>query len=87
MSLFFPSGNIEPSNSKINISMSLFFLSRNIEPGNSCRICTYRHLARGKVSGTPVSSNYKLKLDPVGSTVRYEMMKLCTGSVKDTMRR
>ena len=22
-----------------------------------------------------------LKLDPVGSTVRYEMMKLCTGSV------
>ena len=26
------------------------------------------------------------KLDPVGSTVRYEMMKLCTGTVKDTMR-
>ena len=25
-------------------------------------------------------------LDPVGSTVRYEMMKLCTGSVQDTMR-
>ena len=24
------------------------------------------------------------KLDPVGSTVRYEMMKLCTGSVQDT---
>ena len=24
---------------------------------------------------------YNLKLDPVGSTVRYEMMKLCTGSV------
>ena len=23
----------------------------------------------------------KKKLDPVGSTVRYEMMKLCTGSV------
>ena len=23
----------------------------------------------------------KEKLDPVGSTVRYEMMKLCTGSV------
>ena len=23
----------------------------------------------------------KWKLDPVGSTVRYEMMKLCTGSV------
>ena len=23
----------------------------------------------------------QLKLDPVGSTVRYEMMKLCTGSV------
>ena len=27
------------------------------------------------------------KLDPVGSTVRYEMTKLCTGSVKDTVRR
>ena len=27
------------------------------------------------------------ELDPVGSTVLYEMMKLCTGSVKDTMRR
>ena len=27
------------------------------------------------------------ELDPVGSTVRYEMMKLCTGSVQDTMRR
>ena len=26
-------------------------------------------------------------LDPVGSTVRYEKMKLCTGSVQDTMRR
>ena len=26
------------------------------------------------------------KLDPVGSTVRYEMMKPYTGSVKDTMR-
>ena len=24
---------------------------------------------------------YLKKLDPVGSTVRYEMMKLCTGSV------
>ena len=28
-----------------------------------------------------------MKLDPVGSTVRYEMMKLCTGSVLDPMRR
>ena len=25
------------------------------------------------------------KLDPVGSTVRYEMMKLCTGSVEDIL--
>ena len=24
------------------------------------------------------------ELDPVGSTVRYEIMKLCTGSVKDS---
>ena len=28
-----------------------------------------------------------ITLDPVGSTVRYEMMKLCTWSVEDTMRR
>ena len=28
-----------------------------------------------------VQTKGKLKLDPVGSTVRYEMMKLCTGSV------
>ena len=28
-----------------------------------------------------------VELDPVGSTVRYEMMKLCTLSVKDTMSR
>ena len=27
-------------------------------------------------------SNSCEKLDPVGLTVRYEMMKLCTGSVK-----
>ena len=27
--------------------------------------------------------NGELQLDPVGSTVRYEMMKLCTGSVED----
>ena len=27
----------------------------------------------------------KKKLDPVGSTVRYEMMKLCTVPVQDTM--
>ena len=27
-----------------------------------------------------ISENIR-KLDPVGSTVRYEMMKLCTGSV------
>ena len=26
----------------------------------------------------------KIKLAPVGSTVRYEMMKLCTGSAKDS---
>ena len=28
-----------------------------------------------------------MELDPVGSTVRYEMMKRCAGSVQDTMRR
>ena len=36
-------------------------------------------------SGKPVTNCDRL--DPVGSTVRYEMMKLCTGSVLDTMRR
>ena len=36
-------------------------------------------------SGKPVTNCDKL--DPVGSTVRYEMMKLCTGSVLDTMSR
>ena len=31
--------------------------------------------------------NNNCKLDPVGSTARYyEMMKLCAGSVYDTMR-
>ena len=34
-----------------------------------------------------VDDNGDDELDPVGSTVRYEMMKLCTGSEKDTMRR
>ena len=33
------------------------------------------------------SKKEKFELDPVGSTVRYEMMKLCTGSAQDTMRR
>ena len=28
-----------------------------------------------------------IELDPVGSTVRYDMMKLCTGTVQDAMRR
>ena len=28
--------------------------------------------------------NWNTKLDPVGSTVRYEVMKLCSGSVKDS---
>ena len=32
-----------------------------------------------------VDMKTKVKLDPVGSTVRYEMMKLCTGSAKDTI--
>ena len=33
-----------------------------------------------------LTHRHTTELDPVGSTVRYEMMKLCTGSVKDTMR-
>ena len=31
-------------------------------------------------TGCP-KKNFKIELDPVGSTVRYEMMKLCAGSV------
>ena len=34
-----------------------------------------------------IMTEMKRKLDPVCSTVRYEMMKLCTGSVEDTMGR
>ena len=41
----------------------------------------------GKVQNTNMKNEIQKKLDPVGSTVRYEMMKLCTGSVYDTMRR
>ena len=44
----------------------------------------------GSVSKDPenqVKIEVKLELDPVGSTVRYEMMKLCTMSVHDTLRR
>ena len=35
------------------------------------------------VTLTEIDFLYKMniKLDPIGSTVRYEMMKLCTGSV------
>ena len=45
-----------------------------------------KHQLLGQI-GSPVQVKYgaegkiKNKLDPVGSTVRYEMMKLCTGSV------
>ena len=35
----------------------------------------------------PVANRNYQELDSVGSTVRYEMIKLCTGSVQDTMRR
>ena len=31
-----------------------------------------------------VEKKRKHKLDPVGSTVRYEVMKLCTGALRDT---
>ena len=34
-----------------------------------------------KTCPAQVSWKVKVKLDPVGSTVRYKMMKLCTGSV------
>ena len=48
-------------------------------------------VAQINLEGDQISHNSKevmnlgdrnmIKLDPVGSTVRYEMMKLCTGSV------
>ena len=37
--------------------------------------------ATGKSEKGAVCAKVTQKLDPVGSTVRYEMMKLCTGSV------
>ena len=39
------------------------------------------YIARVCVPNFPKTKKTKQKLDPVGSTVRYEMMKLCTGSV------
>ena len=36
------------------------------------------HFGKTMRASTPHTNT---KLDPVGSTVRYEMMKLCTGSV------
>ena len=36
--------------------------------------CKYKYKCKYKCK-------YKYKLDPVGSSVRYEMMKLCTGSL------
>ena len=44
-----------------------------------CKLCFM--FAIGIVSVTSLQSH--LKLDPVDSTVRYEVVKLCTGSVKD----
>jgi len=46
-----------------------------------CRIV--RKKCNLDVSGSKIRSQdqFKKKLDPVGSTVRYEMMKLCAGSV------
>ena len=58
--------------------------------GTSSRLCsapnfsTSENLGRERESSEIGFGDEKgkvLKLDPVGSTVRYEMMKLCTGSV------
>ena len=50
--------------------------------------CLSTHQSHGNSEETQVvhelevvDMKTKVKLDPVGSTVRYEMMKLCTGSV------
>ena len=48
--------------------------------------------SQSKDRATQLLTKYKsgalvTQLDPVGSTVRYEMMKLCTRSVEDTMKR
>ena len=40
-------------------------------------LCQRWQMADNKITPT-------MKLDPVGSTVRYEVMKLCTGSVQDS---
>ena len=48
----------------------------------------FSHLLAGDCGGLCVSLLLNcVKLVPVGSTVRYEMLKLCSGSVEDTMRR
>ena len=55
---------------------------------NSCHTPTKYYAAEGKGQRQILrQESITQKLDPVGSTVRYEMVKLCTGSVQDTMRR
>ena len=44
------------------------------------------HCRHNPLNKEQETQNHKT-LDPFGSSVRYEMMKLCTGSVQDTMRR
>ena len=49
-----------------------------------CMVMNYILTLRSSCKELPSSRNsikQSFKLDPVGSTVRYEMMKLCTGSV------
>ena len=52
----------------------------------SYKICQVDYFSTHSKKETSSLASLK-KLEPVGSTVHYEMMKLCTGSVQDTMRR
>ena len=57
---------------KVSILLSFSHQNFNIELS----------IAKGTTyPGIDCFNQIKFKLDPVGSTVRYEMMKLCTGSV------
>ena len=77
-----PSADFSPSTrftEFAQISSDLFELLLRAE------ICSHRR----DQQSCKIFASYKKfsKLDPVGSTVRYEMMKQCTGSVWGTMRR
>ena len=63
------------------MQLSLISVTPGVDGGLVYRRCL--SLLMGNVVGGLLMTDdtYILELDPVGSTVRYEMMMLCTGSV------